>query len=175
MKSILIQKVNTNEVEALKEIGKLTFSETFSSTNSAEDMEIYLSNSFSTAKVTEELNHPNSVFYFAKEEQKIIGYLKLNFEDSQTELKDNNAVEIERIYVLQEYHGKKVGQSLYDKAIEVAKEKEANYVWLGVWEKNPRAIQFYTKNGFKEFDRHLFKLGNDEQIDLMMKLFLNKK
>ena len=98
--------------------------------------------------------------------------MKLNFGDSQTELKDNKALEIERIYVSKEFHGKSVGQLLYDKAIEVAKQKNVNYVWLGVWEENPRAISFYKKNGFVEFDKHIFKLGNDEQIDIMMKLNL---
>ena len=98
--------------------------------------------------------------------------MKFNFGDSQTELKDNKSLEIERIYVSKEFHGKSVGQLLYDKAIEVAKQKNADYVWLGVWEENQRAISFYKKNGFVEFDKHIFKLGNDEQIDIMMKLNL---
>jgi ribosomal protein S18 acetylase RimI-like enzyme len=62
-----------------------------------------------------------------------------------------------------------VGQLLYNKAIQIANEINAAYVWLGVWEHNHRAISFYKKNGFIEFDRHIFRLGTDEQIDLMMK------
>ena len=104
----------------------------------------------------------------------MIGYLKLNFGDTQTELKDANAVEIERIYVLNEFQGKKVGQLFYDKAIEIAIERKADYVWLGVWEENKRALNFYRKNGFLEFDKHIFKLGEDEQTDIMMKLVLTK-
>lgn len=61
---------------------------------------------------------------------------------------------------------------LYEKAIERAKDINAEFVWLGVWEQNPRAIRFYEKNGFKAFDKHIFRLGNDEQIDIMMKLML---
>jgi ribosomal protein S18 acetylase RimI-like enzyme len=105
--------------------------------------------------------------------QKVIGYLKLNFGASQTELKDKNALEIERIYVLKEFHGKKVGQLLFDKAIEIAKEHHVAYVWLGVWENNKSALQFYTKNGFVEFDQHIFVLGDEAQTDIMMKLELN--
>ncbi|MBP7822091.1 MAG: GNAT family N-acetyltransferase, partial [Saprospiraceae bacterium] len=103
----------------------------------------------------------------------VIGYLKLNFGSSQTELQDEKALEIERIYVSKEYHGKSVGQLLYDMAIQIAKQKNADYVWLGVWEENPRAINFYKKNGFVAFDKHIFKLGDDEQTDIMMKLKLN--
>lgn len=81
-------------------------------------------------------------------------------------------MEIERIYVLKEFHGKKVGQILYEKAIELAKGIDADFIWLGVWEENPRAIRFYEKNGFSAFDKHIFQLGNDEQTDIMMKLEL---
>jgi ribosomal protein S18 acetylase RimI-like enzyme len=104
--------------------------------------------------------------------QDVIGYLKLNMGASQTEVKDNNALEIERIYVLKEFQGKKVGQMLFDKAIKIAKEHHIAYVWLGVWEENKRAIQFYTKNGFVEFDQHVFVLGDEAQTDIMMKLQL---
>jgi ribosomal protein S18 acetylase RimI-like enzyme len=107
-------------------------------------------------------------------DEKVIGYLKLNMGISQTELKDNDALEIERIYVLKAFQGKKVGQLLFDKAITIAKELQVAYVWLGVWEENKRAIQFYTKNGFVEFDQHVFVLGDEPQTDIMMKLQLNK-
>jgi hypothetical protein len=170
-----IRKVNVQDIEKLKEIGKLTFAETFSSENSEENMTEYLENGFSTEKLKTELTDKNAEFYFAELDGKVIGYLKVNVGESQTEIKIKNALEIERIYVLKEFHGKKVGQILYDKALELAKEKNVENVWLGVWEQNPRAIRFYEKNGFVAFDKHIFKLGDDEQTDIMMKLELNKK
>lgn len=130
----------------------------------------YLNEGFSVEKLSAELNDNNTELYFATLGNEVIGYIKLNFGQSQTELKDDKAVEIERIYVLKEYHGKKVGQLLYQKAMEIARQANAGYVWLGVWEKNLRAIHFYKKNGFVEFDKHIFKLGDDEQTDIMMKL-----
>lgn len=130
----------------------------------------YLNEGFSVEKLSAELNDNNTELYFATLGNEVIGYIKLNFGQSQTELKDDKAVEIERIYVLKEYHGKKVGQLLYQKAMEIARQANAGYVWLGVWEKNQRAIHFYKKNGFVEFDKHIFKLGDDEQTDIMMKL-----
>ena len=169
-----IRKANTQDIEKLKEIGRLTFFETFSSDNSEENMKEYLKNGFSTEKLNDELSDPNAEFYFCELKGKVIGYLKVNSGQSQTELKDNKAFEIERIYVLKEFHGKKAGQLLYDKALELAKSRRAGYVWLGVWEENPRAIRFYEKNGFVAFDKHIFKLGEDEQTDIMMKLELNK-
>lgn len=172
MQNISIVKAELHDIEKLQKTGRQTFFETFSESNSEENMQKYLDGGFSIEKLTTELTDTNAEFYFAVLDEEVIGYLKLNFGDSQTELKDNKALEIERIYVSKEFHGKSVGQLLYDKAIEVAEQKNADYVWLGVWEENPRAISFYKKNGFVEFDKHIFKLGNDEQIDIMMKLNL---
>ena len=175
MENIATKKLTLSDLHPLQEISRQTFSETFSAVNTEENIKKYLDEGFSTSKITDELNDKNAEFYFATVANKVIGYLKINFGESQTELKDDKAVEIERIYVLKEFHGKKAGQILYEKAIEVAKQKDADYVWLGVWEENPRAIHFYRKNGFVEFDKHMFKLGDDEQTDIMMKLTLHKK
>jgi diamine N-acetyltransferase len=173
MENIGIVRVTINDIRQLQEIGRQTFYETFSAANTEENMTAYLDKDFALDKLNKELKDKNAEYYFAKADKDVIGYLKLNFGQSQTELKDDKALEIERIYVLKDFHGKKVGQILYEKAIQIASEKKADYVWLGVWEENPRAINFYKKNGFVEFDKHIFKLGNDEQTDIMMKLTLN--
>lgn len=172
MENINIKKVTQNDIDQLQKIGRQTFYETFSAGNTEENMKKYLDEGFTTEKLVAELENKNSEFYFATLDNEVIGYLKLNFGQSQTELKDDKALEIERIYVLEGFHGKNVGQLLYDKAIQIARQKNAEYVWLGVWEENPRAINFYKKNGFTEFDKHIFKLGNEEQTDIMMKLQL---
>lgn len=173
MNTIHIRKVTKQDIDDLQRIGRKTFEETFATENTSEDLQHYLEESFSIGKLSSELSNTNSEFYFAISNATVIGYLKLNLGQAQTELKDTKAIEIERIYVLETYHGKQVGQLLCNKAIQIAKDLNANYIWLGVWEKNNRAIHFYTKNGFIAFDKHLFKLGTDEQTDIMMKLMLN--
>jgi len=173
MTIIHIKKVTQNNIDQLQKIGRQTFFETFSAGNTVENMTKYLEERFSIEKLTTELNDKNSEFYFATLDNNVIGYLKLNVGQSQTELQDDKALEIERIYILREFHGKNVGQLLYNRAIQIARQKKADYIWLGVFEGNPRAINFYKKNGFVEFDKHVFKLGNDEQTDIMMKLKLN--
>lgn len=173
MNGINIKMVAPDEVDILTKISRKTFSETFSSMNTPEDMAQYLNEQFSTDKLTKELKNKNSEFYFVRQGSRVIGYLKVNFGRAQTELKEEKSVEIERIYVLREFQGKHAGQLLYQQAIQIAKQKNADYIWLGVWEKNERAIDFYKKNGFVEFDKHIFKLGNDKQTDIMMKQQLN--
>ncbi|HEY3389899.1 MAG TPA: GNAT family N-acetyltransferase [Prolixibacteraceae bacterium] len=173
MRNIYIEEVTLNNIDQLQKISRQTFHETFSAVNTEENMTKYLEEEFSVEKLTTELKDRNSEFYFATLDNKVIGYLKLNFGQSQTELQDDKALEIERIYVSKQFHGENVGQLLYSKAIQIARQKKAEYIWLGVWEENLRAINFYRKNGFIEFDKHVFKLGNDEQTDKMMKLNLN--
>ena len=172
MNSIAIKKIGLEQLVPLQDIGRKTFYDTFFESDSEESMKAYLDTSFSTEKLTAELENPNSEFYFATQNEVVIGYLKVNFGAAQTELQDANAVEIERIYVLQDYHGKQVGQLLFEKAMAIAKNNHCNYIWLGVWEENHRALQFYTKNGFVAFDKHIFVLGEEEQTDIMMKLKL---
>lgn len=172
MEQILTRKAGAEDVALLQQIGRQTFSETFAASNSEENMRQYLAEGFAAEKLLAELANPDSQFYFAEWNNEAIGYLKVNTGQSQTELQDQAALEIERIYVLQDFHGKKVGQVLYEKALDIAKQAGFRYVWLGVWEENKRALRFYEKNGFVAFDKHIFRLGDDEQTDIMMKLEL---
>lgn len=169
MDNIIIESVVPAQILQLQEIGRKTFSEAFSAENRAADMETYLEKAFSIEKLEEELACKQSEFYFATSGGKVIGYLKINFGKSQTELQHNNAMEIERIYVLHPYQGKQVGQLLYITAVQRATKAGVDYIWLGVWEKNSSAIGFYKRNGFVEFGKHIFTLGNDAQTDIMMK------
>jgi ribosomal protein S18 acetylase RimI-like enzyme len=168
-----ISKVTINEVELLRNISVQTFTETFAHQNSESDMHKYVSENLSIEQLTKELNTKGSSFYFLNLNSDVIGYLKINTGKAQTELKNDISLEIERIYIKHEFHGKNIGKQLLDKAIEIAKEHHYQYIWLAVWELNLKAIAFYKKHNFVEFDKHIFKLGDDEQIDIMMKMNLN--
>ena len=172
MKPIEIKRISSNDVVALQNISSQTFIETFAAVNTPENMTSYLVEEFSLEKLSSELINPNIEYYFARIGEEVIGYLKLNIGIAQKELQNENSLEIERIYVSKEYLGKQVGQLLLGKAIAIANDIKLNFIWLGVWEKNQRAIRFYEKNGFEVFDEHLFILGDDKQTDLLMKLKL---
>ncbi|MGE8379540.1 MAG: GNAT family N-acetyltransferase [Sphingobacterium sp.] len=157
------------DIDLLQNISQQTFSEAFSEANTAANMAKYMAEKFSKETLLAELSNQGSEFYFAQLDNRVIGYLKINSEKAQTELQHEHALEIERIYVLQEFQGKKVGQLLYEKALDIARLKNVPFIWLGVWEENFRAISFYNKNGFVAFDKHIFRLGDDEQTDILMK------
>lgn len=164
--------VMPEQVDELQWISEQTFVETFADKNNADDFAAYLKTAFDIKQIQEELSEPQSFFYFAMQAKQILGYLKLNTGAAQTELKTSNSLEIERIYVLQSAKGQKIGKSLLEKSFQVAALQKADFVWLGVWEKNTDAIGFYQKHGFEVFDKHVFMLGKDAQTDLLMRVFI---
>jgi diamine N-acetyltransferase len=172
MINFTIQRVQPEDIIDLQNIARQTFQETYAAGNTAENMAYYLKHNLSIDHLKRELENKNSEFYFAKSGGKILGYLKINFGPSPTELTKENCVEIERIYVCKEFQGKKIGHQLLVKAIDLAKGKGASFIWLGVWEHNPKAFLFYQRHGFEVFDQHVFVLGDDEQMDFLMRLKL---
>lgn len=172
MAVINLSSVSINEVHKLIQISISTFEETFATQNTAKDMADCIATKFGHISISNEINNPNSEFYLLTYNSIIAGYLKLNYGIAQTELQTQNCIEIERIYILEAYKNQKLGTNLLQKAIEIAKQKKVNFIWLGVWEHNTKAITFYTHKGFKAFATHPYKLGNDVQMDIMMKLIM---
>jgi ribosomal protein S18 acetylase RimI-like enzyme len=165
-----IDRINPEEVSLLSEIAINTFSETFSETNTAENMEAYYARCFREDVFLEEMKNPKSWFYFIRKGEIVAGYLKINIDDAQTELREKDGFEIERIYVLKRFYGSGAGAALMEYALKRARELSKRYVWLGVHEKNYRALSFYRKYAFKEFSDHIFMMGNEPQRDILMKL-----
>lgn len=172
MENFLIKECRLEDIEKIKFIGEKTFYETFYTENAKEDMENYLNENFSYAQLESEMKNNGSRFYLAENNEETIAYMKLNFDKAQTENGHDNTLEVQRIYVLQEYKNQHIGKRLLQKAIEIGKNKSLTYLWLGVWENNINAIRFYEKQGFEKFDTHIFQLGEDKQTDNLMKLIL---
>jgi ribosomal protein S18 acetylase RimI-like enzyme len=172
MNNFILKKCNLEEIEEIKYISEKTFCETFANENTKEDMEKYLKDNFSDEQIESEIKNDGSIFYIVENNNDVVAYMKLNLDVAQTESGHSDTLEVQRIYVLKEYKGNQIGKQLIQKAIEIGKDKNFNYIWLGVWEHNVNAIKFYEKLGFEKFDTHIFKLGEDEQIDNLMKLVL---
>lgn len=167
---IEIKKATIEDLNTIKTLGKQTYTETFAKNNTPKNNAKYLNKNFNSNQLSIEISNTNSSFYLAYYENQPIGFLKTNQSDAQTEYFEEPTLEIQRIYVLQAFHGKKIGQLLLDVAIKIAKQLAVDFIWLGVWEENHKALHFYTKNGFVTFDKHVFVLGDDKQTDLLMKL-----
>lgn len=165
----VLRKCNLEDFDTVRELSIRTYYETFASLNTEEDMKAYLEEAFNVGKLSRELNDANSEFYFLYYNEKLAGYLKLNEAPSQTDINDKASLEIERIYVSSKFQGEGLGRYLIEQAINIATERNKQYAWLGVWEKNDKAIRFYKKNGFYVIGTHSFFMGDDEQTDYIMR------
>lgn len=174
MNTPLIFKTCTiKDLDQLIEISKQTFIDAFEKQNDPTDFKNYIARAFNKEQITLELQHPDSLFYFLiLKDIGLVGYIKLNRKEAQKELFDMDAIELERIYILKEYQGKKLGQEALSMVIDIAKSQKASYLWLGVWEQNTRAIAFYQRHGFVKFGEHPYLIGEDEQYDWLMRLDL---
>jgi len=169
MSDSLIRSVTVQDLNELQQLARTTFYDTFAEMNTPENMKQYLSTDLSEEKLRAELLNPDSKTFFIQTDGETIGYMKLNVGSAQTEQVDPGGLEIQRIYVKREYHGTSVGLTLLNYAIDLAMQEKNKFIWLAVWEKNPRAIRFYEKNGFITFGSHVFQLGDDAQTDILMR------
>ena len=159
-------------LDSYRQIAICTFRQTFDRYNSAENMASYIDAAYHPAVLEKDLDPNRSAVYLAQLEGQTVGYLKLNFPEAFTHPVEPGAVEIERIYVDEAKQGRRIGVALMQKAIDVARNRDARFIWLGVWEKNDKAKSFYEKKGFVIFGSHPFMLGEDRQTDLLMRLDL---
>ncbi len=164
-----IRQVQLSEADTLLQFSKQTFYEFFAQQNDPVHFEVYVAVAFTPEKMHKELTNPDSGFYFAMDAKEIAGYVKINVNQAQNEFQDDNSLEVERIYVSGRHHGKGIGKQLLQFAINKAIELNKDFVWLGVWEHNPKAIGFYKSQGFDFCGSHDFMLGDDRQTDLLMR------
>ena len=166
---VVFKFCNESDIEKLVTISKETFANAFEKDNDPEDFKDYITTAFSRKALLEQLKDKNSIFCFVYADKSLAGYFKINEFTAQSELKEENGLELERIYVFEQYQGYKIGVQILDEILALAKQKNKKYIWLGVWERNIRAIKWYQKNGFEKFGTHPYFIGNDEQTDWLMK------
>jgi ribosomal protein S18 acetylase RimI-like enzyme len=162
-----IRIATESDIELLCEIGTKTFIETYGEQNTSDNLEKYILKKFNKQQILYEINTPKTTFLLVELQQEVIGFAKMRV--NLVENADEKALEIERIYINKNHHGKKYGAMLMQKCIDVAIENKYESLWLGVWEHNPKAIMFYQKWGFEIFGKHIFQLGDDAQTDFLMR------
>lgn len=162
-----LHQCSVADVDELRAVSIETYTDTFGEFNSDENMRIYLEDAYNREKLTAELAETNSQFFFMKENNETVGYLKLNLGNAQTEYIGDNLLEVERIYVRTAFLRNGYGTKLIQTAEEIARELGVKGMWLGVWEHNQRALNFYSKMGFRHISQHSFFMADDEQIDLI--------
>ena len=157
------------DLPAMLEVAFLSFEETFAPHNTRENMDIFYRDNYTIEKMQAEFYQPNTALYLALEEGNVIGFVRLRKNDEVKEKLGDSTIELQRLYVHPLYQGKKIGSLLMEKTLAYAADQHASWIWLGVWERNFKAQEFYAKWGFVRFSEHTFLHGLDPQIDWLLK------
>lgn len=164
-----IRIASKDDAELIADLSRKTFYETFIKQNTKVNMDKFMNEQFTKKALMEEVGAPNNIFLLAYHHSEVAGYARLREYNIPPGMGTIHALEIARIYAVSSMIGKGIGTVLMEKCIEIAKEKEKKCVWLGVWQENQRAIDFYTRWGFEKFASHDFILGDEVQKDWLMK------
>ncbi|HXL58708.1 MAG TPA: GNAT family N-acetyltransferase [Chitinophagaceae bacterium] len=165
----VIKPVPPDDADMLQQLSITTFTDTYEEYNTEEDMQLYIAQHFSQDILLDELNSKENFFFIAMLNDEPAAYIKLRTSHELSQLKNKKNIELERIYVVKHLQGTGLGNRLIQYGVEFAQQKGYNTMWLGVWTRNEKAINFYKKCGFEIFGEHEFILGTDEQIDWLMK------
>ena len=164
----IIRKAIFGDALQLSLLAESTFRATFEQANTVENMEHFCKNNYSEKIQEEEIANKNMLTFLCDDNGSLIGFAQLRWGDAPKYVEARNAIEIQRLYVADNWHGKGIAQQIMHSCIEEIQNRESDVVWLGVWEHNPRAIAFYKKFGFTEVGEHVFTVGDDPQRDIIM-------
>ena len=173
--SIHIRKAAAADAALLTDLGRRSFTAAFEAMNSPENFAAYLAEAFSEQKQAAELAQPGSIFLIAEAHDEPqtgqvepVGYARLLAGSTETCITGDNPIELVRIYALGSYTGQGIGSALMQAALQEARGRGHDVIWLGVWQENPRAVTFYERWGFQKVGTHVFNIGADEQTDWIM-------
>lgn len=169
--TIHIRYATREDAALIAGMSRTTFYDTFAQYNTAENMDKFMNEQFTRERLMAEVGAPSNIFIIAEVNGEPAGYARLREQDDAAD--ELPSIEIARIYAVQNMIGKGVGNALMKKCMDIAYEMGKRIIWLGVWEKNERAIRFYTRWGFEKFGEHEFILGDDVQTDCLMRKHIN--
>jgi len=163
-----IRRARHGDATQLSVIAEETFRATFAGVNTPGNMDLHCRTSYSEAIQAEEIADPNRVTLLCEYSGRLAGFAQLRWGKAPSCVLANAPGELQRLYVISEFHGKGVAHGLMNACMDEMTSHRSDVVWLGVWERNPKAIAFYKKFGFHEVGAHVFPLGNDPQRDVVL-------
>jgi ribosomal protein S18 acetylase RimI-like enzyme len=166
--SVTYRRGTTDDAAGLAEFATRAFTQTYAAFNTPQDIRDYVATSYGVTQQERELSDPAMITVLAESDDALIGYSQVRRKEVPSCVTQDAPAEIYRFYVDASAHGKGVAQRLMDESLSAAHDLGAKHIWLGVWDRNARAIAFYRKRGFIEIGDQHFQLGSDRQRDLVM-------
>ena len=171
---IEVRPARKEELSLLRKVAIETFIETFAEFNTPENMEAVLKEAYDADTLEREWREEGSVCYLAWEGNNLIGFVRLRLNDEAEDRLGKNTIELQRLYVHPAHQGKKTGSLLMKRVVDYSSKQGYDWIWLGVWERNYKAQEFYAKWGFERFSEHTFQMGDDPQVDWLLRKRVNR-
>lgn len=168
--SLRLRTAVAEDATVLAMVAWQSFHEAFAGhpANHPDDMRSYMEKAFAPETIRIEIADPANTYLVAELDGKLAGYAKVTRGSREDCITAERPIELARLYCLDEHIGKGIGRALMDECLEIARTEGCDVMWLGVWEFNHRAQDFYTKAGFEKCGTHVFQLGTDPQTDWVM-------
>ncbi|MEA2724917.1 MAG: diamine N-acetyltransferase [Gemmatimonadales bacterium] len=152
----------------LADLAARTFRETYAAENRPEDMTLHVSRAFAASQLAADLANPEIATLLVEADGQLAGYAQLRANGAPDCVRGDTPLELWRFYVAAPWHGRGVAHALMRNVELEARARDADTLWLGVWERNERAQSFYRKCGFTDVGSQVFLLGTDAQTDRIM-------
>ncbi|MBN8726173.1 MAG: GNAT family N-acetyltransferase [Xanthomonadales bacterium] len=173
--NFIIRSAQLADAPRLSAFAALTFGETFAGDNTPEDMARYLGETFAAERQAAEIADPTGAVLLAvaadrdgRVADEFLAYAHLVAFPAPATVGGDRPIELRRFYVARAWQGRGVAGALMDAVLDAARERTAEVLWLGVWERNARALAFYRRHGFRRVGEHVFVLGDDRQTDWIL-------
>jgi ribosomal protein S18 acetylase RimI-like enzyme len=165
---LIIRRAEPRDASAVAALGARTFADTFGADNTPDDMQAYLAQTYGESQQLAEFTNPDIVTLLVEERGALVAFSQVRRGPAPACVTLLSPVELWRFYVERGWHGRGIAAALMDAALSTGRELGGSSVWLSVWERNPRAIAFYTKCGFSDVGSKVFVVGTDHQTDRVM-------
>lgn len=163
-----LRAATLQDVELLTEFSRRTFLDTYADQNTPADLELYLAQSLSPTQWRDILLRPDHYVILLEDEDSLAGYAEIRQGFTPGCVATKVPVELSRLYVARERFGQGLGARLMEACVDEAVRRGGTGLWLGVWQRNQRAIDFYRRAGFEMVGSQIFPLGRDLQDDWVM-------
>lgn len=171
---VTIRSARLEDIPAMREVAIESYIDKFAAHNTPENMEAFLQEAYNLDQLIREFHEEGSILMLAFDQERVVGFVRLRKNSEVDHYLGSNHIELQRLYIHPQFQNMKIGKMLMEFAMDYAITGKFDWIWLGVWERNFEAQRFYAKWGFKKFSEHVFQMGDDPQIDWLLKKSLKK-
>lgn len=167
---LTIRRASAADAEALAEISRDTFIETFGHLYTPEDLNWHLDFAYAPEKYRNALEEEGAAAWLLQDAHGTVqGYVfagpcGLPHDDVQA-----GDLELKRLYLCQSIQNGGWGAKLFAEAEHWMRRNGPSAIWIGVWSENPGAQRFYARQGYQKVGEYFYPVGEARDLEFILK------